>query len=294
MRNADVAMYAAKDDGKNGYRVYTPNMSARILEAAKVAVRLREAIGELQFELLYQPIVSLVDGRTVGVEALVRWQHPEAGTISPLDFVPVAEHTGLIVPLGRWILREACRQAAQWRGRYPAAQTAVMNVNVAGRQLQEPGFATDVAAALAESGLPPAQLTIEVTESAALQEDDIQRTLRDLHALGVGLALDDFGTAASSLGLLLTCPMTMLKLDRSFVDGVTMASSRQSAVATAVIQISRALDLGAIAEGIETPEQAAYLRDLGYTHAQGYYFSLPKPAEAIAEIWATQSTVPAA
>jgi diguanylate cyclase len=292
MRNADVAMYAAKEDGKNGYRMYTPNMSARILEAAKVAVRLREAIDERQFHLVYQPIVSLVDGQVVGVEALIRWRRPDGESVSPLDFIPVAEHTGLIVPLGRWILGEACRQAVRWRERYPAAAAAVMNVNVSGRQLQEHGFAAEVAAVLAETGLPPALLTIEVTESAALQEDSIQRALRDLHGLGVGLALDDFGTAASSLGLLLTCPMTMLKLDRSFVDGVTTPSSRQSAVATAVIQISRALDLGAIAEGIETPEQAGYLRDLGYTLAQGYYFYRPEPGEVIAQAWARQESPP--
>ena len=292
MRNADVAMYAAKDEGKNAYRMYTPNMSARILEAAKVAVRLREAIDEEQFHLLYQPIVRLAGGQVVGVEALVRWRRPDGTTVSPLDFIPVAEHTGLIVPLGRWILGEACRQAAQWRDRYPAAAGAVMNVNVSGRQLQEPGFAAEVAAVLARTGLPAAQLTIEVTESAALQEETIQEALRDLHRLGVGLALDDFGTAASSLGLLLTCPMTMLKLDRSFVDGVTTASSRQSAVATAVLQISRALDLGAIAEGIETPDQADYLRALGYSLAQGYYYSRPEPSEVIAKIWAAQATNP--
>jgi diguanylate cyclase (GGDEF)-like protein len=292
MRNADVAMYAAKDDGKNGFRLFTPNMSARILEAAKVAVRLREAISEQQFHLLYQPIVSLDDERTVGVEALVRWQRPEGGLISPLDFIPVAERTGLIVPLGRWILGEACRQAVAWRSRYPAAESAVMNVNVSGRQLQEPGFAAEVAAVLADTGLPPERLTIEVTESEALQEDRIQQALRDLHDLGVGLALDDFGTAASSLGLLLTCPMTVLKLDRSFVDGVTDASSRQSAVATAVIQISRALDLGAIAEGIETPEQADYLRGLGYSLAQGFYFSRPESGEVLNQVW-QQQDVPA-
>jgi diguanylate cyclase (GGDEF)-like protein len=297
MRNADVAMYAAKEEGKNGFRLYTPNMSARILEAAKVAVRLREAIGQRQFTLVYQPIVSLIDERTVGVEALIRWHHPEVGTISPLDFIPVAERTGLIVPLGRWILGEACRQAAAWRQQYASAAAAVMNVNVSGRQLQEAGFVAEVAAVLTETGLPAELLCVEVTESAALQEEDIQRTLRDLHDLGVGLALDDFGTAASSLGLLLTCPMTMLKLDRSFVDGVTTASSRQSAVATAVIQISRALNLGAIAEGIETPEQAEYLLDLGYSLAQGYYYSRPEPGERIGQIWAAQQhsgTVPAA
>jgi diguanylate cyclase len=285
MRNADIAMYAAKDDGKSGYRLYTPHMTARLLETARLGGRLREAIGADQFVVHYQPLVALGSREIVGVEALIRWQHPEEGLIPPGRFVPIAEQTGLIVPLGRWVLWQACRQAVAWRTLYPAAASLVMSVNVAGRQLREPAFVGEVATVLAETGLPPDRLTIEVTETAVLADGPAMQTLHDLRALGVGLALDDFGTAASSLGLLLTCPVSTLKLDRSFVDGV-VTSARQSAVATAVLSISRALDLNAVAEGVETEEQAEFLAGLGYSVAQGFLLGAPQPAETVARIWA--------
>ena len=187
----------------------------------------------------------------------------------PADFIPVAESSGLIVPLGRFVLRESVRQAARWR-----QHGLRMNVNVAGRQLREPGFVDEVAAVLTTSDLPPELLTIEVTETAVLSDDEAIAALHALRAIGVKLALDDFGTAASSLGLLLTCPMTTLKLDRSFVEGVTTVT-RQAAVATAVAQMANALDLNAVAEGIETPAQARLLRGLGYEFGQGFLFSRP-------------------
>jgi diguanylate cyclase len=285
MRNADIAMYAAKDGGGSGYRLYTPHMTARLLEAARLGARLREAIGADQFVVHYQPVVALATREIVGVEALIRWQHPEEGLIPPGRFVPIAEQTGLIVPLGRWVLWQACRQAVAWRRLYPAAASLVMSVNVAGRQLREPSFVGEVASVLAETGLPPDRLTIEVTETAVLADGPAMQTLHDLRGLGVGLALDDFGTAASSLGLLLTCPVSTLKLDRSFVDGV-VTSARQSAVATAVLSISRALDLNAVAEGVETEEQAEFLLALGYSVAQGFLLGAPRPAETVAQIWA--------
>jgi diguanylate cyclase (GGDEF)-like protein len=289
MRNADVAMYAAKESGKSDYRVYAPSMSARILQDAMLTAQMSDSIGTDRFHLHYQPIVRIADGTIVGVEALVRWLHPQQGPIPPDVFIPVAERSGLIVHLGRWVLREACAQVAAWRSAYPAARSLVLNVNVAGRQLQQAGFADEVAAVLAATALPAGQLTIEVTETAALQDGRTESTLADLRRLGVGLALDDFGTAASSLGLLLTTPVSTLKLDRSFVGEVTTAA-RQAAVATAVIQISRALDLTAVAEGVETPEQAEALARMGYTLAQGFLFSRPLPAEALAQIWAKSPT----
>ena len=304
LRNADIAMYAAKDRGKSTYQRYAPDMGARILETAELGRRLRDAIGSDQFHLLYQPIVALGPGEpagraaggstgggglgtgaVVGAEALVRWHQPGRGVIPPADFIPTAERTGLIVPLGRWILREACRQLAQWRRAYPEANALVLSVNVAGRQLQEPGFVDEVAATLAETGLPANRLTIEVTETAVLDGGGTTDTLHALRQLGVGLALDDFGTAASSLGLLLTCPVSSLKLDRSFVDGI-VTGSRQAAVATAVVQIARALDLSAVAEGVENTDQADLLQALGYRLAQGYLFSQPLRNEEFARLWA--------
>jgi diguanylate cyclase (GGDEF)-like protein len=284
IRKADIAMYAAKDGGKGGYAAYNPNMTARILETARLTSLLREAIGADEFHLLYQPIVTLPDGRLVGVEALVRWHSPVRGPLSPMQFIPIAEQTGLIVPLGRWILREACRQAVEWRAAYPQARALRLNVNVSGRQLQEQGFADDVAAVLAETGMPAELLTIEVTESGVLSDAPTIATLHALRAQGIGLALDDFGTAASSLGLLLTCPVDALKLDRSFVDRVTTVA-RQSTVATAVIQMARSLELTAVAEGIETAEQAAFLHGLGYRLGQGFLFARPLAPAALAHTW---------
>jgi EAL domain-containing protein (putative c-di-GMP-specific phosphodiesterase class I) len=174
--------------------------------------------------------------------------------VPPAEFVPAAEQTGLIVPLGRWILGEACAELARWRRATPMADALVMSVNVSGRQLREPGFVDEVAAVLAATGLPADRLVLEVTETAVLDDSDVTDALHALRRLGVGLALDDFGTAASSLGLLLTCPVSVLKLDRSFVDRLA-TDSRQRAVATAVIQMARALDLGAVAEGVERPSR---------------------------------------
>jgi len=277
LRNADIAMYAAKNAGKGGFQRYEPDMAARIRETAELGARLRDAVGTDQFFLAYQPIVDLETGGVVGAEALVRWRpHRSAGrdVVPPADFVPVAEQTGLIVPLGRWILGEACAELTRWRRAAPAADALVMSINVSGRQLREPGFVDEVAAVLATTGVPADRLVLEVTETAVLDDGGVTDALHGLRRLGVGLALDDFGTAASSLGLLLTCPVSVLKLDRSFVDRLA-TDSRQRAVATAVIQMARALDLGAVAEGVERPEQADLLRAIGYRRAQGFLYAAP-------------------
>ncbi|MFG1610968.1 putative bifunctional diguanylate cyclase/phosphodiesterase [Actinoplanes sp. NPDC049265] len=290
MRNADIAMYAAKDAGKGGIQQYAADMGARILETVELGTRLREAVGTDQFSLVYQPVVDLPSGTVLGAEALVRWQPPGRPEIPPADFIPTAESTGEIVPLGRWILREACRQLAQWRRDHDAARDVTMAVNVAGRQLQTPGFVDEVAALLAEFAIPPDRLVIEITESAMLDEPVVLAALHGLRGLGLDLALDDFGTAASSLGLLLTCPMSGLKLDRSFVERLGI-DSRPTAVATAVSQIARALDLTTVAEGVESPEQARLLSDLGYRRAQGFLYSPPLEPAAFAAGWKITSTV---
>jgi diguanylate cyclase (GGDEF)-like protein len=285
LRNADIALYEGKDRGKGTVVRYAPEMRARLIETAELGAKLRDGIGAGEMRLVYQPIVQMDDGRVVGTEALVRWFRPDGAMVSPGEFIPVAERTGLVVPLGRWVLQEACRQATAWLRLYGDAAPASMNVNVAGRQLQEPGFVDEVAAALAAADLPAGRLTIEVTETATLAGKEVLTTLHELRALGVRLALDDFGTAASSLGLLLTCPVTSLKLDRSFVESITTVN-RQVAVATAVVQIAQALDLDVVAEGIETPEQAALLRRLGYRRAQGFLYHRPQPPNELSKLWA--------
>jgi diguanylate cyclase len=284
LRNADIALYEAKDRGKSGYVRFSADMKARIFETAELGARLRDAIQRRQFRLVYQPIVDFEDGRVVSTEALLRWHRREGEVVRPDDFVPVAERTGLIVPLGRWVLREACRQAAEWWRKAGDRAPGTMSVNVSGRQLREPDFVDDVAAALADAGLPPERLVIEMIETAVLEGGEINEKLHKLRELGVRLALDDFGTAASSLGLLLTCPVTSLKLDRSFVEGIVTVA-RQAAVATAVAQMARALSLDLVAEGIETAEQAQLLRQMGYRHAQGYMFHRPLPADEAAALW---------
>jgi diguanylate cyclase (GGDEF)-like protein len=283
--DADIAMYAAKDQGRGTWVRYTPELGSRIRRTADLAARMHEALETDQFRLVFQPIVMLGTGQPIGAEALLRWDTgPGLGMIRPDEFIPIAEESGLIVPLGRRVLWEACRQLAAWRQQYPAAGTIRLGINVAGRQLREPGFAAEVQRALATTGLDGDSLTIEVTETAVFDDAAAIDTLHDLRALGLTVALDDFGTAASSLGLLLTCPVTSLKLDRSFVEEITTAE-RPMAVASAVSQIAATLKFDSVAEGIETPEQAEMLRGLGYLYGQGFLYSRPLPADEYAARW---------
>jgi len=275
LRRADIAMYAAKESGEP-FRWYSPELDRRAGEEARLGAELRTALDAGQFHLVYQPIVELPHGRIIGVEALVRWDHPERGLVGPADFVPVAERNGLIVELGAWILREACVQAARWRADLGAAAPARVSVNVSARQLARPGFASLVAAVIETTALPAACLVVEVTETAVFRGGRALDALYDIHALGVRIALDDFGTGHSSLGLLQTVPVDVLKVDKSFVDNITMAG-RHAVIAKALIQVSNGLGLTAVAEGVETAEQAAELHRLGYRLAQGYYFGEPVP-----------------
>jgi len=290
LRNADIAMYAAKDTGKAGFVRYAPSMATRILEHARLGAQLRQALDDGQLHLLYQPVVRLADGHVIGMEALVRWRHPSHGLIAPADFIPTAERTGLIVPLGRWVLREACRQKAMWRKAYGDLSPATVGVNVSGRQLQESRFADDVADAVHEAGLEPHHLVLEVTETAVLTGGQSLETLHALRAFGVRLALDDFGTGQSSLGLIRTCPVHILKLDKSFVADHGTRADQQRAVATAVAQIANALGLDAVAEGIEGPEQAERMQELGYRLGQGYHLARPGRSEQIDQILAGNAT----
>ncbi|MEV6600263.1 EAL domain-containing protein [Actinoplanes sp. NPDC051346] len=277
LRQADIAMYEAKERGEGGYQRYRPGSEAPGAERRRITSALTAALARNELVLHYQPVVALPEGRLTGVEALVRWNHPERGLLGPGDFIPGAELTGMIVPLGRWVLREACRQAVAWAAELGDQAPGTMSVNASARQLQDVSFATDVAAVLRETGMDPRRLTIEITESTAVGGGATQETLRALRAMGVRLSLDDFGTGASTLSLLANCPVDQIKLDRSFapVPG-------PDAIAGAVLSIARAMGVEAVAEGVETLAQAEKLGDLGYVRAQGFHFARPMSPEQIA------------
>ncbi|WUJ12296.1 bifunctional diguanylate cyclase/phosphodiesterase [Actinoplanes sp. NBC_00393] len=279
LRNADIAMYAAKESGKASWARFEPRMRQDMTNHARLAGELHDGIAGGELRLLYQPVYDLVTGRLHGAEALVRWQHPSRGFVSPGEFIPVAERSGLIVPLGAWVLREACTQLSRWRQAHPNAIEAV-NVNVAVRQLREAGFVDEVAAVLSDTGLMPNNLILEVTESSVVDGWQVRETLQALHEMGVRLALDDFGTGQSSLSLLRAFPVDVLKLDKSFVDGIADGEDRgRLAVAAAVAQLAEHLQLKAVAEGIESQEQMDRLRDMGYRYGQGFYMAKPLPAD---------------
>ncbi|MFI7599559.1 putative bifunctional diguanylate cyclase/phosphodiesterase [Actinoplanes sp. NPDC049681] len=282
LRRADLAMYAAKERGKGRHAVYDARLEQDQAADAQLGAELRRALDDGDFTLVYQPIVSLPGGEWTSLETLIRWKHPERGFIGPDVFIPIAERTGLIVPLGDWILRTALRQAAEWQERFGAAAPGEIGVNVSARQLREPGFAADVRAALADTGFDPEKLVVEVTETAVFDGGVALDALQNLVTLGVRIALDDFGTGHSSLGLLRTCPADTLKVDKSFVDGIG-GRSEEAVIATAMIQITNGLHLQAIAEGVETAEQAETLYRLGYRFAQGYHFSRPLSADQVSE-----------
>ncbi|MEU4162053.1 EAL domain-containing protein [Actinoplanes sp. NPDC026670] len=279
LRNADIAMYAAKESGKASFVRFEPRMRDEMMNHATVAGELRNGIARGELRLLYQPVFDLVTGRLHGCEALVRWQHPVRGFVSPAEFIPVAERSGLIVPLGAWVLREACEQMAQWRSQFGDGAVEAVNVNVAVRQLRSATFVDEVAAVLSETGLTSNDVILEVTESSVVDGWQVQETLQGLHDMGVRLALDDFGTGQSSLSLLRAFPVDVLKLDKSFVDGIADGADRgRLAVAAAVAQLAEHLQLKAVAEGIENQEQLDRLRDMGYRYGQGFFMAKPLPA----------------
>jgi diguanylate cyclase (GGDEF)-like protein/PAS domain S-box-containing protein len=273
LRRADIAMYEAKARGEGGHQRYLPGMETRRADRARLNSALQTALADDQFVLHYQPVVHLPDGALSGVEALVRWQHPERGLLGPHEFVEAAEQSGFIVPLGRWVLREACRQTAAWAAEFGPDAVRSVSVNVSARQLHEGGFAAEVAAALRTAGLPASALTVEITESTAVGGGRTRQTLDDLRALGVRVSLDDFGTGASTLSLLATCPVDEIKLDRSFVP-----LPGPDAIAQAVLQLADAMGVDTVAEGVETAGQQQRLIELGYRRAQGYLFARPMPA----------------
>ena len=282
LRKADVALYQAKRQGKARYALFDP-------EAARVAALrlelendLRRAVERDELVVLYQPVVPLGIGRIAGFEALVRWKHPKRGLISPHGFVPLAEETGLIVPIGLHVLKEACRQAKEWQELRPnfADPPVSVAVNISASQLLHPNFVGEVERALNEAGLDPGRLILEITESVLVKDAERHTgMLRRLKALGVRLAIDDFGTGYSSLSYLRRLPASLLKLDGSFVGGIGKGSGQDEVLLEGVIGIAHGLGLKVVAEGVETAEQAAWLRGLRCDLAQGYHFSGPLPAE---------------
>jgi diguanylate cyclase (GGDEF)-like protein len=280
LRDADVAMYRAKEAGRACYEVFDTGMHETILARLELERDVRRAVDERQFVVHYQPLVALADGRLVGVEALVRWQHPTRGLLAPAEFLEVAEATGLIVPLGAWVLQEACRQARRWAEQCPE-QRLTMSVNLSPRQLSDPGIVATVAAALSESGLPAADLVLELTEGLLVSDGPaVIDRLFALKALGVRLAIDDFGTGYSSLSYLRRLPFDILKIDKLFVDGVA-GGPEASAFAQAIIKLAHSLRLETVAEGVEHDDQSRHLRQLGCELAQGYHFAKPLSAEDI-------------
>ncbi len=282
IRNADAAMYIAKRDGKDAYRLFEPAMHQDVLSRLELRADLQRALVNNEFELFYQPVMRLKDGSVCGVEALVRWRHPERGLVPPVEFIPFAEETGLIVPIGRWVLREGCRQAKLLQEQVRADPPLTMNINISVNQLHHSDIVADVRDALAESKLDPRSLTLEITETVMMNNTDLsEERLAELKELGVSIALDDFGTGYSSLGYLDRFPVDVIKMDRSFLS--SGASPVNSGLATAVIGLGKTFELSVVAEGIEFQEQWSALRALGCELGQGFYFAKPMDSSSTVE-----------
>ena len=287
LMNADVAMYQAKENGRDNLQFYTAEMNEAAFERRLLQEGLREAIANREFELLYQPQVDLRTGAIFAVEALVRWHHPKLGMILPSKFIPLAEESGLIVQLGDWVLREACRQNKAWQDAGIAPVSVC--VNVSARQFREKNWVKRVAETLRETGLEPKYLELELTESMLMHDvPQAIAAMRELGALGVHFSIDDFGTGYSSLSALKSFPVARLKIDQSFVRNLS-GDANDRKIARAVISLGQKLNMKVIAEGVETEEQLAFLRESQCDEMQGYHFSKPVGAKAVAAMLRKQS-----
>jgi EAL domain-containing protein (putative c-di-GMP-specific phosphodiesterase class I) len=282
LMNADAAMYRAKELGRNNFQTYAAELNSKARARLRLREQMREALDNDEFHLLYQPQIALKTNALVGVEALLRWNHPLDGAMSPADFIPVAEENGLIIEIGDWVLRTACRQAQQWLAADLGPGT--MSVNVSPRQFADSDWVGRVEHALAESGLPPSMLELEITEGAIMQDlDGAIVTMMKLQTMGVRLAIDDFGTGYSSLSALKHFPIRRLKVDQSFVRGLP-DSEDDCAIARAVILLGQQLHLTVIAEGVETEAQLDFLRRCDCDEIQGYRFSRPLQAHEVEQL----------
>jgi diguanylate cyclase (GGDEF)-like protein/PAS domain S-box-containing protein len=300
LRDADIAMYAAKAAGRDRYHFFDTSMHSRANEEFGLINDLNRALERRELILYYQPSIDLDGERLEGVEALLRWRHHETGLIMPDVFIPIAEQTGLIVPIGRWVLQQACAQAVAWRHAMKQGQPFVMEVNVSGRQLNHKSLVADVAHILADSGLEPENLVLEITESVLMDDIDVAvQRLRELKDIGVSIAIDDFGTGYSSLAYLRQLPIDILKIDKTFVDAASAGNPGGDAILRAILDLGKGLELKTIAEGVEEASQANYLKNLGCDSAQGYLYARPMPPDDLSirfetNEWGSSLTTPSA
>jgi EAL domain-containing protein (putative c-di-GMP-specific phosphodiesterase class I) len=286
LREADLALYAAKSAGKGTYHFFETSLHHAVLARLEQRAALEEAIDTNQLCLHYQPILNLADGTMVGVEALVRWEHPTKGLIPPIEFIPLAEDSGLVVSLGRWVLDRACADLYRWQCRWKAGTPQTFNVaiNVSPRQLQSSDFLTVVDDTIHRHHIDPSWLTFEITESLLVQDSaDVMTRLVAVHDLGIALALDDFGTGYSSLSYLNRFPIQILKIDQSFVAGIDESNlaANGTTLIKAIVSMAQSLGLDLVAEGIENESQRRLLASLGCTYGQGYHLGRPVTADAI-------------
>ena len=275
LRGADIAMYRAKALGRACHEVFDTEMHTRVVKLLQLENALRLAVERQEFLLYYQPIVALATGKIAGFEALVRWQHPEQGIVSPAEFVPMAEETGLIIPIGQWVLQEACRQMKAWHTTFPDQPPLSISVNLSGRQFSHPSLIKQIGQILADTELDAHSLKLEITESAIMENtESAMDMMLQLKAMGIQLSVDDFGTGYSSLGYLYRFPMDLLKIDRSFISRVDVDGEKLELVRT-IITLAWNLGMDVVAEGVETTKQLAQLKALKCEYAQGYLFSRP-------------------
>jgi diguanylate cyclase (GGDEF)-like protein len=280
IRDADIAMYRAKEDGGAGHVVFDSDMHAQAVMALKVETDLRNAVSRKEFRVYYQPVVRVADVALAGFEALLRWEHPERGLLLPKEFLLAAEDTGLIVPIGRWVLREACAQMRRWQEQYPEFKDLTVSMNLSGREFVQPGFVDAIGSVLEETGLDPGSLRIEITERMIVTDPEYASlVLKRLKGLGVWLDIDDFGTGHSALSSLRDFPVDSLKIDRSFISGLA-ADAQNVAIVKTIVALANTLNLSVVAEGVETEEQLSLTRGMKCGYVQGFYYHRPLDASS--------------
>lgn len=284
LRNADLALYRAKQDRRGTYRFFEANMNSRLQLRRDLEVALRNAIQNGEFEVYYQPLLNLEHNEVCSFEALIRWNRPDIGMVSPAEFIPLAEETGLINQIGEWVMREACREAVSW------PDHIMVSVNLSSVQFKNRTLVQMIMSALAASGLAPRRLELEITESVLLQDNECAlEMLKSLRSLGVRIALDDFGTGYSSLSYLQSFPFDKIKIDRSFIKDLESGNANALAIVSAVVQLGTSLGMTTTAEGVETADQLEIVRSRGCTEIQGYLLSPPKPAQQIMQFCASRT-----